>query len=348
MESQLARVLDALLRLDEVPEHETQVFRVLEHNQHLCPTVERQANRVLDNFNKYRAVAYDVQGIHDRGTDVMLRYYPDGSEGEWRAICFQLKSRDDLNRDGYLRELRAQYFDATRDFGSKLEHYYILLGGDLASDRDKVRNVKSIFRDVEGSTVVDPGFFLSFLHVNSKEIGLVAESYLRGDDVVLQRAKAVVSDLTPPQTAIILTLLERKIADPTCEIESHEVLETSFVKKIYEATPDLPVEVLRDPDRYVWEQESRYRIPRERFVEDVAKLENRFIYSSSYGDTIELDWEAIRPLQVQALDATLRYEYWGEELFEYLFGQLQVMDRANLAFDLSRPERDGIRNLALR
>ena len=74
MNGAISTVVDELVKYKASSNKNTKNFVKLKHNKHLCPMVEKQGNRILDCFVKYHSVAYDVQGINDRGTDVLLRY----------------------------------------------------------------------------------------------------------------------------------------------------------------------------------------------------------------------------------------------------------------------------------
>src|SRR5688572_24702523 len=97
--------IQELLRYRRASFKATAAFRTLKHNEYLCPQLERQLDEVLNCFLKHRQIAYDVQGIHDRGTDVIFKFLDDDAES--RYLGFQLKSFDDLNNREYLKELRA-------------------------------------------------------------------------------------------------------------------------------------------------------------------------------------------------------------------------------------------------
>ena len=107
MTRELPEVLNELFRFGSVTEKATEEFKDMKHNADLCPAVTQQLNRLLESYLKYDAVAYDVQGLHDQGTDVLLKYYPnpDGEDNPWYAIAIQIKSYDDLKKPDYVKDL---------------------------------------------------------------------------------------------------------------------------------------------------------------------------------------------------------------------------------------------------
>ena len=83
MSRYLGRILSELLFYRPSRFGETRQFAGWKHNRHLCPWLESQLNEIRDCFLKHQAVAYDVQGVHDLGTDVLLRYRDvDGADPE--------------------------------------------------------------------------------------------------------------------------------------------------------------------------------------------------------------------------------------------------------------------------
>ncbi len=88
------------------------------------PPVERQLNEMIHCFPKFHNIAYDVQGMNDRGTDVLLRYSEESEIGESaRCISLQIKSFDDLDSKTYLRDLKTQTFEAHTEYHRLLERF---------------------------------------------------------------------------------------------------------------------------------------------------------------------------------------------------------------------------------
>src|SRR5438552_2053990 len=108
----------------------TEMFRHLKHDADLCPKLQHQIEVIFSGFKKFHAISYEIQGLKDQGTDVLLIEWVDR---EKEFVGFQIKAEWDLAQDGYLQKLKAQYFDARNRYGAKLKAYYIVLCYSIVS-----------------------------------------------------------------------------------------------------------------------------------------------------------------------------------------------------------------------
>lgn len=234
----------------EASTESTAEFRTLTHNRHLCPRTESQLQRVLDCFIKFRHAAYDVQGIHDRGTDVLLRYGTDAqlaSDG-WECICVQLKSFSDLEKDGYLKDLRSQRYEAELEYRSQLAQYYILLCTDPTGHIAKIREVKNAFARDARVTVVDPRYCHTFLRLGAVTIAVIVDSILRQGDTVRQMAINEVARLTPTESALALAATYCATFGHSTSIDIHDFKDLQFVMAMYSVVPDYPRDCFFEDD----------------------------------------------------------------------------------------------------
>src|SRR5207249_11227356 len=114
MRKSIGYVVSELVSYRESSVAETKQFEKLKHNEILCPRLEGQLNRIRDGFLKYYSVAYDVQGLRDQGTDVLLRYQTEDAnpdEGA-RFIAFQIKGEWDLEQKEDLKVVSSQEVEA--------------------------------------------------------------------------------------------------------------------------------------------------------------------------------------------------------------------------------------------
>lgn len=362
MITQLPQLVDELLRYRESPKKDTRLFRKLKHNRDLCPAVETQVNRIIDCYVKFHNIAYDVQGINDRGTDVVLRYdaEPELEESIKRYIAFQIKSFGDLNSEHYLREIKAQKHDAQEEYGERLEHYYILLCTDKLTHGNKIRQIKKTFGTAASGTVIDPTYAWTFIHLNPLRVNAIVDSILREEDVVHKKAKKMVEDFTLTETAVLLSAVYELTIKPNNVLRIEAVQELNFVKKVFRMIPDYPrdyfffsdvtydyghiedldQEDIEDIERIygvTWNN-GEFRPPQNRkrdfyvrFEEDIDKL-NGVSFSTQEGSgEIELNPEYAYPLQAVLLDAMVRYDYSGDDLLEYTLNALCDPDKCEFS-----------------
>lgn len=340
MKNEIPKIVEELMRFRAASNESVAEFRRLEHNKHLCPFAERQLNRVLDCFLKFRQVAYDVQGIHDRGTDVLLRYATreDFDAGDWACLSLQLKSFGDLEQSTYLKDLKSQLVDATSEYGDKLTQYYILLCADPDRQRGRVREVKKAFSNQPKVTIVDPYYSHTFLRLGSIKVGAVVDSILREGDQIRRKAINAVLNYSPTEAALVLaaTYLATFSTEPAHHVA--DVKNMGFVGDIYKQVPDFPrdhflqMNDVEEDEEDEGEEESfedQRRPFAVRLEDDIEQLD---------GDTIDMlgessfrvRLEGLRPLQAMMLDAQVRYDYEGTDLLKYVFGSLEVLKRSEV------------------
>ena len=338
----LSTVIDELFRYRASFPLATKSFRKWKHNADLCPAVEDKLNYVLDCFIKYHSVAYDVQGIHDRGTDILLRLF-EGEQPEHterRYISIQIKSYDDLKKSDYLKNLRAQCYEAQQEFGERLDYYFILLCTDAEEHQGKIREIKKAFGASEDVTVIDPTYMVFFLNLTPFRIRVFVDALLRDDDIVHQKARNCFLGMTPTEAAIYLTCAFQRAAtsDP---IDLSKIAKNEFVTSIYERTPDIDrdevyslelgvadeVEIDDEEDSIKKKQKDRKRNIFERFAEDIDRLVgDYFVPADEFSESVYLDSWAL-PVQAVLLEVMVRYEYEGTELLNYAYDILGISEQ---------------------
>jgi hypothetical protein len=317
----------------------------MKHNEYLCPQVERQLDEVLNCFLKHAQAAYDIQGINDRGVDVLLKYADE--DAEFRYLGFQLKSFDDLKTPRYLKELRSQCYQAQVAFGELLEHYFIVLCTDVKVHHGKIREVKNAFAKDELVTVIDPAYALSFLKLSSTRIAAVVEAMLRDDDVVLKGARQVVDRLTPTEVAVLLQIAAQGILEPTPSCDVGQLAQSEFVLSAYSTFPDMPRDQYfmdydegGDMDGGDGDEEtdllaavSRGRETQVRLAEDLDVLLNASVSTTETGSFVA-EPSYVRPLQALLLDSLVRYENSEHDALSQVFDMLDVVRSFPILADL--------------
>jgi hypothetical protein len=355
----LSKIIDELLRYREGSIRSTETFRHLKHNKQLCPAVEKKLNTVIECLNKFHNVAYDVQGIHDRGTDVLLRDSGEESE-ESNYIAFQIKSFDDLNSEDYLKQLKAQCFEALTEYGKELEQYYILLCTDKSAHENQIREIKKAFGASSAVTVIDPQYAMTFLRLNEIRITAIVDSVLRKDDFVYERAKTMLQDLIPSEVALTVAIVYESVINRKINLDMELIRNSKFIKDLYNRLPDYPRDYyffFDEEDQYISEEgedfaeeveriykffgvkwvNGKFTLPTDRkrdfnirLSEDLDLLDGQLFSIKGESGEIELDYEYALPIQAILLDAMVRYGYSGDDLLGYIFNALGVLKALGL------------------
>lgn len=339
----LSRIVDELLRYREGSILSTKNFRRLKHNKDLCPAVEKKLNTVIECLSKFHNIAYDVQGVHDRGTDVLLRD-SEGEDEESKFIAFQIKSFEDLNCEDYLRRLKAQCFEAQSEYDHKLEQYYILLCTDKSAQENQIREIKKAFGTSHPVTVIDPQYAITFLRLNEIRIAAIVDSVLRKDDVIYKKVRQTIEDLTPTETALTIAIVYESIIDRKTNLDMELIRSSNFLKEVYNRVPDYPRDYYffydedlsnidgEDDDSEEKSKEAsesyedRKRDFNIRLSEDIDVLNGGLFSISAESGEMELDYEYGLPIEAILLDARVRYEYNGDALLNYILDTLGVMN----------------------
>lgn len=337
----LSELVHELLRYKASSDNATKAFEKSKHNDHLCPLIEQQGNRILDCFVKYHSVAYDVQGINDRGTDVLLRYYEknESGESESKFIAFQIKSFDDLKSKDYLREIKAQCFESLSAFGDKLDQYYIMLCTNKHEHRNKIRQIKNAFASTDKVTVVDPSYALTFLRLSPLRINSVVSSLLRDDDIVYERAVRVLTDFAPSEIAVFLAIVHDAVLRRDRAIDFNEILNQNFIIDVFNKIPDYKRGYfdLLDSDLSFENDENQddlsVDLKREtqlRFAEAIDSLDGSLFSIDGDSNEIVIDFDYSLPVQAIILESAVRYGYTGDKLLFYLFDSLGILEHFNI------------------
>jgi hypothetical protein len=338
MRKSISYVVSELLSYRESPKKATKVFSKWKHNETLCPRLEEQLNRVRDGFLKYHSVAYDVQGIRDQGTDVVLRYLSEeapSSDTAARFIAFQIKSEWDLDQEDYLKTLKSQAFEALNEYRDALDRYYIVLCAGVQEYRDEIRAVnKSLCLDSK-IVVISPRYALTFFRLSGSRLTSLVDGLLREEDEVVRVAKKSIEGLRPTEAAVLITAVhEVMFHRGGRDIDLHRLSSNSFVQRVYAACPDysrdtwdaLEYEESFDPeDDDEIDLTDRKRDYADRFADDVDHLVEFAALGVPVEATSEVNIEDLRPIQALLLDGNIRYGYEDEQLLKFVFELLAVM-----------------------
>ena len=205
MREEIQDSITRLLRFQRAPEKITKKFRHLKHNADILPKLQKQLEMVLDACGKFEPIVYDCQGINDDGSDIAVRFNPQGINPE--LICFQVKSFRDLEKASYMQELKAQRDDSFRKVGG-LHSYFIVLCTDGAQHKNRIRNIMAEFRSGERTTVIEPAYAYTFLNLPQTRIEAFVTRLMEAEDYVFRTAleSLDVSSLSAKALAVFITV----------------------------------------------------------------------------------------------------------------------------------------------
>lgn len=70
--SRHAEIVSDLLQARRAEPSATAIFRDLKHDKDLCPKLRDQIEEIFSALKKYNTIAPDIQGLKDKGTDVLI------------------------------------------------------------------------------------------------------------------------------------------------------------------------------------------------------------------------------------------------------------------------------------
>ena len=344
--SQYTEILTDLLQARRAEPAETERFKRWKHDD-ICERFRQQVDAVFSAFGKYNRVVYDIQGLKDEGTDVLLSERVDTKK---EFTCFQIKAEWDLSQADHLKILKAQHFDSERLYGDALKDYYIVLCWSIAakdkaqkrltldkSRKEKVKNVIRQFELVPKTRIIEPEFAIAFLSLNSIQIDVLIRSRFGNEDIVFKEAINLVGRLSPTETTVLIFLIWLELYSDKSTVTADEVLHSDFIQRTFPGLPDktqdLYFENDTDNEEYVDEDEQEYykygferRLDTDsQVVRDLERLEGDFLERTG-DDKFHVSLQSVQPLVVLMMDGYLRYDYSGEELLRYMLTLLGVVE----------------------
>lgn len=319
MSDEFKRVIFDLLQFQRTAPESTKEFNDLKHNQHLCPRLQEKLEFVLSAFEKYRKITYDIQGVRDRGSDVVLKQ---SDENINRFICFQIKTKEDLIKPDYLKTLKAQYFDSLSAY-KELIDYYILLCFHSKDEKfkEKMRTIEADFAPSIDAHVIEPEFVYTFLHLNSVRIDANIKSKFGSEDIVYRNAMSIVNNLTPTEMSILYFLLWSKVYGKEESTNLVSFQDSNFINNVFGKTPDYKrnwfFEDENDDKYFKQEEQERGLDISSRIYLDLQFLDENYISSDS-ADKFFLDIDSLQPLLILMMDGNERYGYENDELLYYM------------------------------
>jgi hypothetical protein len=300
----------------------TAIFQDLKHNSDLCPKFESKFSSLLASFEKFKKVVHDIQGIHDKGTDIMLKHV---SDSHLKFICFQIKSQDDLKEKNYLKTLKSQYFDSEDNF-KELINYFIIVCCDTneTTYKNKVRNIAKAFSDKKNVVIIEPEYSVALYNMSSVHIDALVRNKIGSEDVVIKSAKSILSELTPVEASILVLFCANYVLDNSSQSYSiNDLAQNSFISKVLEKTAN------NDREWFFIENEEEDEDYFEKLIDLGFSDNERVQQAIDYLNGIFIDYEVdeLKSLYKESLfpviaiiaDSKARYDYSKDEILEYFF-----------------------------
>jgi hypothetical protein len=297
-----AAILEELVRYAQAEPDETEGFAALRHDSELYPRFLEKTSRILVAYEKYVSIKYDVQGPHDTngGADIVVRYSSDWiSDGEERCIAMRIESLDENRGDDDLLEtINADISRAEKDYGERLDRYYLLLCTDQRKHAGRVRAISAKLKaDNTGITVVEPGYAWFFFAMEDAMIDAVTDKLLYPEDYVRCRARDQVAGIGKRKLILLLSCLIHAI-----EERGGFTVSDDFLMQ----------------DEHVHEFEADDPEGKGQLSEDVTAMEGTFLFRDSDVDGFGIYQDSVSAIVAMYFDAKVRYGHTGDDAVHYL------------------------------
>jgi hypothetical protein len=205
-----AELLSEMLTRLRADESITKRFQTLRHDKDLCPAFLDNISAILDVYKSHSTRAYDIQGLQDRGVDILVRLEDDKDIGVQIKSFAEIEQWATGNDKQFIQRLKSQYTDATQS--RKVNAYYIVLCTDAIKHARQVRSVGAALGSFSGVKIITPQEAIAFYRTSDSELAGAAALMLCENDMLLEKARSEVQALPDGLAHIILVLLCRAFA----------------------------------------------------------------------------------------------------------------------------------------
>ena len=345
----LLEVFERLLRRQRSPISATRQFRDWKHDKQILPRLEEHLDTVLVALRKFEPVVYKMQGIHDDGTDIAVRYRTsDQEKEETELIGFQVKSYDDLSKPNYLRDLKAQAYDSLQKVRG-LSYYFILLCTDAEEHAKKIQEINVAFRSTERTKVIEPRFAYTFLKSPATTAEAFVKRTMQADDIVFRKALDSLDQSSQSAQALAIFLAIKAVITGQREFSHIEVVSNAELRRVYDGLQEKQAQMLEgaldadeaaevdEPDMETTDEDDldfydddpegvRVAEFEPQLTEDFETLEGDLIDRDSGSATFALKADQLYALNAVIADALARYEYTESELLAYMLSIAGILD----------------------
>lgn len=339
------------IRFQRAPQAVVTAFRKLKHDRDLLPRLQVQLETILDAYGKFQPIVYDTQGIRDNGSDVVLRVSGNDAQ-DMELLGFQVKSFDDLEKEGYLQNLKAQALESLNNIKG-LRTYFIVLCTDPKVHKRTVRLIESEFKTTNRTEVIEPEFAYTFLFMQKTRIEAIIKRTMEAEDHVFKVALKSLDSENPTGNALAVFLSVYFVTTGSSQITFSELVEDKALRLMYDELREKQAELIastlreadeesegyedseeltQDEDETDDEDEHEEEPPveleefRPQLQLDLSLLEDAVLEIDGSSESYHILTDQIRPLCAVALDALVRYEYTEEQLLAYMFTAMGVRD----------------------
>lgn len=311
----IVKIIHECLRFNRESIEKTKEFKKFKHNKHLCPLLEEKLNLILDYFNRYRNLAYDIQGFNDEGSDVILYLNKDDNQ---KTICFQIKSHSELmaGKD-IITKIGFQYAQSMKNY-DPLEYYLIPCcypNEKISKSQtltDRLRNIRSEFSGYDRMTIIDPVEFAYFSRLSSEHIGTIIKLILEPDDVIYRKCLESIQELDKVQRYTYLRTLVLFVNNNFMPIEREIVVNDPAI-----------VDYITENRILFYSKNSNYSLPKDyKGKYDLLAyyiletLDQKFVFLEN--GHVNIESSTIQHLIAFILDSKIRCNFNDNELINFL------------------------------
>ena len=298
-----ATILEELVHYSQAEPVETDAFSHLRREDDLCPRFLEKTEHILAAFKKYLPINYDVHrtaGDRLNEADILVQYSSARiSNGEDRCIAMRFTSFDDFETDDDLLEkIKADISRSERDYGERLDRYYLLLCTDQRKHAERVRAISTELKANSAAvTVVEPAYAWFFYAMEDAMIDAVTDMLVYSEDYVRCQAREQVAGIGKRKLILLLSCLIHAIEERGGFTVSDDFLMQD--ERLHEFEADEP------------EDEGR-------LSEDVAAMEGTFFFREADVDGFEIYQDSVSAIVAMYYDAKVRYGHAGDDAVHYL------------------------------
>jgi hypothetical protein len=213
-----------------------------------------------------------------------------------RAVSFE-----EFEKDGNLASrIKDEIHEIKSDYGSRLEHCYLLLCADAQKHQGQVGALRKGLREEGTVVLIEPSHAWSFYTLDGTTIDAVSDRLIYQDDYVRRQAREQIADIDRRQLILLLSCLVHAI---------EEMKNFSVADEFVMHNDHLHDFETSDPGSYS---------P----LDDVSAMEGQFFFRDADVEGFRIYPDSVSAIVALYHDARVRYGHEGDEAVRYLFAFL--------------------------